>query len=88
LWPCARSACDRPRSSAKRPWNQPGIIPENEQAEGRRLCAELEDEVARGAPRAHGIQRGERVGLLLLMIAEATISLLAAAKIGAVTLPT
>jgi acyl-coenzyme A synthetase/AMP-(fatty) acid ligase len=67
---------------------QPGIIPENEQAEGRRLCAELEDEVARGAPRTHGIQRGERVGLLLLMIAEAAISLLAAAKIGAVTLPT
>jgi acyl-coenzyme A synthetase/AMP-(fatty) acid ligase len=36
----------------------------------------------------HGIQRGERVGLLLAMIAERAIPLLAAAQIGAVTLRT
>ena len=69
--------------------DQPGIVSENAQPEVRRLLfTELEDEVARGALWTHAIQRGERVGLTLPMIAEAAITVLAAAETGAVTLPT
>jgi acetyl-CoA synthetase len=70
--------------------NQPAVVWEGEDGEVRQLTyADLEVEVAQaaGALRALGVERGDRVGLLLPMVPEAAVALLAAARIGAIAVP-
>ncbi|MBE3563561.1 MAG: AMP-binding protein [Hydrogenibacillus schlegelii] len=70
--------------------DRPAIIWEGEEGQTKRVSyAELAawvDRVAQGLVRL-GLQPGDRVALYLPMVPEAVVALLAAAKIGAVTVP-
>jgi acetyl-CoA synthetase len=70
--------------------NKPAIIWEGEPGEVRKLTyLELDKQTSRlaGALRRLGVRQGDRVGIFMPMCPEVAVSVLAAAKIGAVIIP-
>ncbi|HKW05969.1 MAG TPA: AMP-binding protein [Candidatus Dormibacteraeota bacterium] len=83
-----QSCLDRHRDADDR--DKTAIIWEGEPGEVRRLTyRELDQQVSRlaGALRRLGIAKGDRIGIFMPMCPEVAVSVLAAAKIGAVIIP-
>ena len=83
-----QSCLDRHRDGELRDKN--AIIWEGEPGEVRKLTyAELDAQVSRlaGALRRVGVREGDRIGIFMPMCPEVAVSVLAAAKIGAVIIP-